>query len=217
MRSFSDIGGISVPTHRPSAHFVHLSPHPNANRCFVIRRKIIQQLSTDIDRKKKLPTLTKTTVVKEICWHGLFSPAHLSGHAVAGGSIHPNFCCVFAALHLAAVAWAVLTPSFCCTDRLRDYITTSQRLGFHSSVSMPEISLKNYCLGRNTFFFFFFLSPGGLPEILFYQYRDSRNLGSLYKASDINASFLLDGANFVAYLCFTTKNPAVIITRQAAL
>lgn len=53
--------------------------------------------------------------------------------------------------------------------------------------------------------------------MLFYQYRDSRNLGSLYKPSDINASFLHDGAIFVAYLCFTTKNPAVIITRQAAL
>jgi len=58
------------------------------------------------------------------------------------------------------------------------------------------------------------MSPQGL---LHYQYRDRGNLGSLNKASDINESFLHNGANFTAYLCFTTKNPAVIITRQAAL
>lgn len=52
-----------------------------------------------------------------------------------------------------------------------------------------------------------------LEGLLYCQYRDSGNLGSLNKASDNNASFFHNGANFAAYLCFTTKNPAVIITR----
>lgn len=83
-----------------------------------------------------------------------------------------------------------------------------QQLGFYTSVLYARDLLRTTVWKEKTS-----ISPRGL---VYYQYRDSGNLGSLDKASDTNAQFLHNGANFTAYLCFTTKNPAVIITRQAA-